>query len=91
MKNYKKGFAPVILLIIVVVLGLGGGAYWYLNNSEKGSETTDTQNVLSESTSADTMSYEFKPEPIEDTKTLIVTNIKQLTSTTTGDNGVRSG
>ncbi|MBX4198589.1 hypothetical protein KW782_04670, partial [Candidatus Parcubacteria bacterium] len=40
MKNYKKGFAPVVLLIIIAVVAIGGGAYYYTQN---GVDKTNTQ------------------------------------------------
>jgi hypothetical protein len=33
MKNYKKGFAPIILILIVVVV-IGGGIYYYTQNKK---------------------------------------------------------
>lgn len=44
MKNYKRGFVIPVLIIIIALLALGGGAYFYLKNSETNSAHTSTAN-----------------------------------------------
>jgi hypothetical protein len=45
MKNYKKGFAPLIILIIIAIAAIGGGAIYYKNkNSEISKPKQETSN-----------------------------------------------
>lgn len=43
MKNYKKGFAPIILIIIAVV-AIGGGAYVFTKNKSVNNRETNSNN-----------------------------------------------
>jgi hypothetical protein len=55
MKNYKRGFAPIILLIIIAALAIGGGAVYYKSQKEKKVEVThESGNSQKEQTNTDT-------------------------------------
>jgi hypothetical protein len=42
MKNYNKGFAPIIIILIAVI-ALGGGAYVYSKKSKKADVSSNTE------------------------------------------------
>jgi hypothetical protein len=48
MKNYTKGFAPILLLILIAVVAIGGG-YYYVHNKKSTDEVSQIPSTTTKS------------------------------------------
>jgi hypothetical protein len=79
MKNYQKGFAPLIIILIIAALAIGGGVYYVQKN--KNSEPYHVPGALHTETSTDTQTNvkgnigpDYTPSSIDTSKWQLYTN-----------------